>query len=245
MNSPHLRKGSKQPQLAPKGKLRLYSNRFCPYSQRVMLVLDAKKIAYDVININLHSKPDWYFEKSPYGKVPAIELENGDVLYESLIIADYLDEKYRSNRLQSVDPLQKAKDRLLIEDFNRMIHTMTNFISSIGRFSLDDDEVMVNGLTTFERELFHRGTLFFGGSKPGMLDLMIWPWCERAEILKLFGNANLLKKDKYRRLLEWCRRMSEEPSVKKSLMESDTHIKYLQSYRAGRPDYDMILDSSD
>lgn len=82
-----------------------------------------------------------------------------------------------------------------------MVHTMTNFLSSIGRFSLDDDEVIVNGLATFERELFHRGSPFFGGSKPGMLDLMIWPWCERAEILKLFGNANLLKKDKYRRLV--------------------------------------------
>lgn len=210
-----------------------------------MLVLDAKKIAYDVVNINLYSKPDWYYDKSPYGKVPALELENGEVLYESLIIADYLDEKYRAHVLHSTDPLQKAKDRLLIEEFNRIVNTMTKFLSTIGRSSLDDDEVIANGLSNFERELQNRGTLFFGGSKPGMLDLMIWPWCERAEILKIFGNGNLLKKDKYRRLLEWCRRMTIEPSVKHSLMESDTHIKYLQSYRAGRPDYDMILNSSD
>lgn len=78
---------------------------------------------------------------------------------------------------------------------------MTKFLSSIGRFTLDDDEVIANGLSNFERELQNRGTLFFGGSKPGMLDLMIWPWCERAEILKIFGNGNLLKKDKYRRLV--------------------------------------------
>lgn len=245
MNGPHLRKGSKQPLPPVKGKLRLYSNRFCPYSQRVMLVLDTKKIAYDVVNINLYSKPDWYYDKSPFGKVPALELENGDVLYESLIIADYLDEKYRAHHLHSQDPLQKAKDRLLIEEFNRVVNTMYKVLSSIGRVSLEDDEAVANGLGTFERELHNRGTPFLSGTKPGMLDLMIWPWCERAEILKLFGNANLLKKDKYRKLLEWSRRMTEEPSVKRSMMDSDTHIKYLQSYRAGRPDYDMILNSTD
>nr|AVR54955.1 glutathione s-transferase omega class 1 [Sitophilus oryzae] len=244
MNSPHLHKGSRQP-AASRGKLRLYSNRFCPYSQRVILVLDAKKIAYDVVNINLYSKPEWYYDKSPFGKVPALELENGDVLYESLIIVDYLDEKYRAHHLHSQDPLQKAKDRLLIEQFNRVVNAMYKILSSIGRVNLDEDEAVANGLASFERELANRGTHFYGGNKPGMLDLMIWPWCERSEILKLFGNANLLKKDKYKRLLEWSRRMTEEPSVKRSMMDSDTHIKYLQSYRAGRPDYDMILNSTD
>jgi len=245
MNGPHLRKGSRQPPSAPKGKLRLYSNRFCPYSQRVMLVLDAKKIAYDVVNINLYSKPDWYYDKSPFGKVPALELENGEVLYESLIIADYLDEKYKAHQLHSHDPLQKAKDKLLIEEFNRVVNTMYKALMGIGRPSLEEDEAVANGLGSFERELGNRGTPFYGGAKPGILDLMIWPWCERAEILKLFGNANLLKKDKYRKLLEWCKRMTHEPSVKRSMMDSDTHIKYLQSYRAGRPDYDMILNSTD
>ncbi|XP_076263128.1 pyrimidodiazepine synthase-like isoform X2 [Rhynchophorus ferrugineus] len=237
--------GSKRPSSPVKGKLRLYSNRFCPYSQRVILVLDAKKISYDVVNINLYSKPDWYYDKSPFGKVPALEAENGDVIYESLVICDYLDEKYKAHHLHSQDPLQKAKDRLLIEQFNRVVNAMYKILSSIGRVNLDDDEAVANGLITFERELMNRGTPFFGGNKPGMLDLMIWPWCERAEILKLFGNANLLKKDKYRRLLEWSRRMAEEPSVKRSMMDSNTHIKYLQSYRAGRPDYDMILNSTD
>ncbi|CAH1124876.1 unnamed protein product [Ceutorhynchus assimilis] len=245
MNSPHLRKGSKKPPVAAKGKLRLYSNRFCPYSQRIMLVLDAKKIAYDVVNINLYSKPDWYYDISPLGKIPALELEQGDVLYESLIIADYLDEKYRAHHLHNPDPLQKAKDRLLIEEFNRVVNAMTKILTSIGRVNLDDDQVIANGLTNFERELHNRGTAYFGGTKPGMLDLMIWPWCERAEILKIFGNSNLLKKDKYRNLLEWCKRMTEESTIKRSMMESATHIKYLQSYRAGRPDYDMILNSSD
>ncbi|KAJ8973793.1 hypothetical protein NQ317_002794 [Molorchus minor] len=38
--------------------------------------------------------------------------------------------------------------------------------------------------------------------------------------------------------------MTEEHTVKRSLLDSDFHIKYLQSYRAGMPDYDLILNSN-
>lgn len=73
-----------------------------------------------MVNINLSNKPDWYFEKSIFGKVPALELENGDVIYESIVISDYLDEKYTQRPLHPRDPLQKAKDRLLVEQFSKV-----------------------------------------------------------------------------------------------------------------------------
>lgn len=78
--------------------------------------------SYETININLANKPDWLFQKSPLGKIPALELDNGDVLYESLIIADYLDEKYPQTHLASTNPLQKAKDRILVEQFTKVFN---------------------------------------------------------------------------------------------------------------------------
>ncbi|KAJ8978949.1 hypothetical protein NQ317_009345 [Molorchus minor] len=196
-------------------------------------------IEYDVVNINLSNKPDWLYDKNPLGKIPALEVETGDVLYESLIIADYLDERYHQHLLHPKDPLQKAKDKLLIEQFNRVINTMYRVMMNVGRISLDDDEAISSGLTTFERELSNRKGPFFAGNRPGMLDYMIWPWCERADILKLFGNQHLFEK----REMEWRQKMTEEHTVKRSLLDSDFHIKYLQSYRAGMPDYDLILNS--
>ena len=74
--------------------------------------------------MNLTEKPEWLLEKSPLGKVPCLELENGETLYESLIIADYLDEAYPQTRLSPTDPLSKAKDKLLIERFNSVTTTI-------------------------------------------------------------------------------------------------------------------------
>lgn len=74
--------------------------------------------------MNLTKKPEWLQEKNSRGKVPCIETENGDVLYESLIVSDYLNEAHPHNNLYPDDPLLKAKDKLLIEIFNTVIAAM-------------------------------------------------------------------------------------------------------------------------
>uniref|UniRef100_A0A8C5M0J7 Uncharacterized protein n=1 Tax=Leptobrachium leishanense TaxID=445787 RepID=A0A8C5M0J7_9ANUR len=65
------------------------------------LVLLAKGIKHEVVNINLMNKPDCYFEKNPLDLV--------------LIVCDYLDEAYPKKRLTPSDPLQEAKQRIILE----------------------------------------------------------------------------------------------------------------------------------
>ena len=51
----------------------------------------------------------------------------------------------------------------------------------------------------FELELESRGTTFFGGEEhPKMLDYMIWPWLERADIVPLINSSlELLPKSNF------------------------------------------------
>lgn len=90
----------------------------------MILPLHRFAFRYDVVYVNLTHKPDWLIEKSPLNKVPCIELEGGETLYESLIIADYLNDAYPQNKLYPSNPLAKAKDKLLIDRFNTVISTM-------------------------------------------------------------------------------------------------------------------------
>lgn len=59
-------KGDPQPPRI-EGKLRLYSAGLSPYALRVRLVLIAKGIPYDIVNINLQLKPNWLAELNPKG----------------------------------------------------------------------------------------------------------------------------------------------------------------------------------
>lgn len=61
---------------------------------------------------------------------------------------------------------------------------------------------ILNGLEAFDEELGKRGTTYFGGDQPGMLDLMIWPWSERANSLKLLrGEQFVLPRDRFAKLV--------------------------------------------
>jgi glutathione S-transferase len=77
---------------------------------------------HDVVNCNLKEKTDWLLAKNPNGKVPTIEFSDGKVLYESLVVSDFLDETHNNSRsLNASDPFQRALDRIWIEEFSKVI----------------------------------------------------------------------------------------------------------------------------
>ncbi|CAL9207458.1 unnamed protein product [Musa hybrid cultivar] len=66
----------------------------CPFSQRVLLTLEEKKIPYDIKLLDVNSKPDWFLEISPEGKVPVLKLDDGKWVPDSDVITQILEEKY-------------------------------------------------------------------------------------------------------------------------------------------------------
>ncbi|XP_069700911.1 pyrimidodiazepine synthase-like [Periplaneta americana] len=242
MSERHLGKGSTNPPFT-KGKLRLYSMRFCPYAERIHLVLDAKHIPHDVVNINLMQKPDWFLERNPLGKVPAIETEDGRCLYESLIVADYLDEQFPDSPLHSGDPAQKAQDRICLELFSKVTQLVFRTI-----MDADNREQHFSDLQTeldrFEKELSSRGTPFFAGSGgPGMLDYMLWPWFERVAALGVLADQKLSlpNKEKHAKLVQWQALMEKDAAVKKWSLPPETHGRFLSGYKTGTVDYDILV----
>lgn len=239
----HLGKGSQIPIFPDDGKLRFYLMRFCPYAERVHLVLAAKKVPFHKIFINLTEKPEWLPEKSPLEKVPALELPtepNNPTITESLFIADYLDEKYPEQPLHSKNPLQKVQDRILIDRFGGV----TSSLFKVFYESLDNApghfENAANGLDLYEQELKERNTPYFGGDKPGMVDYMIWPWFERYDMKKyLLGDEYEFEKERFPKLADWIGLMKDDPAVKVTYLDGETHAKFLRSRHSGNPDYDM------
>ncbi len=66
-------------------------------------------------------KPAWFLEKNPSGTLPVLEHEDGRILYESLIVSDYLDAMYSADsRLTPTDPYIKARHSLVVEMFSRV-----------------------------------------------------------------------------------------------------------------------------
>jgi glutathione S-transferase len=95
----------------------LYDAARCPYCARVRIVLAEKRVAHDAIEIDLRERPGWIYEKNPTGKVPVLE-EDTLVLPESVVIMEYLEERYPEPALLPVDPAARALERWRIARFD-------------------------------------------------------------------------------------------------------------------------------
>jgi glutathione S-transferase len=97
--------------------IKLYDFKSSPNCQRVKVVLAEKNLPYEIVPIDLRAQqqktPD-YLKLNPYGKVPVLT-DDATVLYESLIINEYLDEKYPNPPLMPKEPAKKAKARILVD----------------------------------------------------------------------------------------------------------------------------------
>lgn len=78
---------------------------------RVRMVLAAKGVGYDRVEVVLGKPSEELLEFNPYGDVPTL-LDRDLVLYEPALICEYLDERYPHPPLMPVDPISRARLRL-------------------------------------------------------------------------------------------------------------------------------------
>jgi glutathione S-transferase len=70
--------------------VRLYITPFAPNAMRVQIFMLEKGIAADIIDVSATQHGE-YLKINPLGQVPALALEDGEVITESLTICEYLD----------------------------------------------------------------------------------------------------------------------------------------------------------
>jgi len=76
---------------------------------------------HDVVHVYLRDKcPEWIRNRNPSGGVPVLETDDGRVLYESIVCAQYADDANPQSRLTPIDPFTKAKHSLLICEWDKV-----------------------------------------------------------------------------------------------------------------------------
>src|SRR5436305_8383854 len=93
-------------------------------SDRVKIALHEKGLEYERVTLDLAKKeqkrPE-FLKLNPYGKVPVIN-DNGQILFESCIINEYLDEQYPNPPLMPKDPYLRGRGRVLVDYSLNYVH---------------------------------------------------------------------------------------------------------------------------
>jgi maleylpyruvate isomerase len=113
------------------GDVKLYSYFRSSAAYRVRIALNLKGLGHDMVSIHLqregglNKKPDFQ-AINPQMRVPAIELDSGDVLIQSLAIIEYIEETHPQPPLLPRDALQRAKVRAIAQIIACDIHPLNN-----------------------------------------------------------------------------------------------------------------------
>ncbi|CAH8347756.1 unnamed protein product [Eruca vesicaria subsp. sativa] len=144
----------------------------CPFSQRVLLTLEEKKIPYKIHLINVSDKPKWFLDISPEGKVPAMKLD-GKWVADSDVIVEILEEKYPEPSLKTPPEFTSVGSKI----FSAFVTFLTSKDPNDG-----SDKALVNELEALENHLkTHPGT-FVAGEKLTAVDLSLAPKLYHLEI---------------------------------------------------------------
>lgn len=84
------------------------------YHNKVRIALLEKGVPFEEDARCAPSQKEEFLARSPLGKVPWLELDDGRRLTESQVIAEYLEEAYPQKPLLPKDPYERAKVRELI-----------------------------------------------------------------------------------------------------------------------------------
>jgi len=178
--------------------VKLYSYFRSSAAYRVRIALNLKGLSSEMISIHLQKegglnrKPQ-YRAINPQMRVPALALDSGEVLTQSLAIIEYLDEVHPQPPLLPDDPVERAKVRALAQLIACDIHPLNNvaplrFLKN--EFGLDQGRIdgwyhhwILEGFTALESML--RGTPYTWGEEVTLADVCLAPQVYNARRLRV------------------------------------------------------------
>ena len=191
------------------------------------MVLIEKNLPFELVEIDVYNKPDWFSSISPYGKVPVLSHE-GNTIYESAIINEYLDEVFPDIPLMPDHHFQRAKARIWIDYCsNRYLPACSQLMRDRNN-PQEQEKNLANLREIFlymERECFEKnnGGKFWMGENITLVDLHYAPFFERFGAYENLFGAQWPEECKNIRF--WWSTMQERKSYQDTFLPLASHIE--------------------
>jgi glutathione S-transferase len=202
-------------------QLTLISHALCPYVQRSIITLKELKIEYKRIDIDLNDPPKWFLELSPLGKVPILVVNDDVVVFESAVIAEYINEVAEGGLLSNA-PLDKAREKAWIEFASATLDNIGQIYSASTEKRFTDTVALLD-IKWLQLEKNISTEPFFSGESFSLVDAAYAPVFRYLDLFEQLVDIKFLKL--YPRLTTWRLRLQERDSV----------------VNAVRPDYQNLL----
>ncbi len=195
----------------------LYSGTTDPYSHRTRIVLYEKDVECQVVLVDVKKKPRELSDLNPYDTVPTM-IDRDLVLYESLIINEYLDERLPHPPLMPVDPVSRGKARLMLMRFDRDWYSLISDIEGPDKKNAQRARNIIRDGLTVISPLF-KDQAYILGEEFSLVD------CSLAALLWRLPMYGIELPRQARPILDYAERLFERKSFKLSLTETEQELR--------------------
>ena len=194
----------------------LYSGISDPFSHRTRIVLNEKDAECRLVSVEAGKMPRELSDLNPYNQVPTF-VDRDLVLYESRIINEYLDERLPHPPLMPVDPVSRARARLMLLRFDKDWYSQIPIITGDDKRAANRARnVIRDGLTVispiFKEQAYMLGEDF------SLVD------CSMAAILWRLEHYGINLPRQAKPILEYAERIFARDAFKQSLSETEMEM---------------------
>ncbi|MBH32431.1 MAG: stringent starvation protein A [Gammaproteobacteria bacterium] len=172
----------------------LYSNPVCPQCHRVRIVLGEKDLTFNVEDVNAGKNNEDLIALNPYNTTPTF-VDRNLVLFESRVIMEYLDERFPHPPLMPVDPVVRARTRMVLHYIEKNLYSLLPDVNSSGlkKSAQAKKKLKENLILTIE---FFQSKKYFFSDEFSLIDCSMAPILWRLPLygIELPKDAKIIEK---------------------------------------------------
>ncbi len=195
----------------------LFSGVCDPFSHRSRIVLNEKNVTFEVKEVIPGSLPEDLIDLNPYNSVPTL-VDRDLVLYQSSIIMEYLDERFPHPPLMPVDPVSRARTRLILHRID------SDWYNLVVALEGDNEEKKQSARTELRESLTSVAPVF--SAKPYfMSEDFSLPDCSIAPLLWRLPHWEIELPEQAKSVIEYSKKLFERSSFIDSLTVAEKELR--------------------
>ena len=192
----------------------LYYHPQSNFARKIRILLAEKNLDYELAEINLRNKPPEFLKISPIGRVPVFLEQDGTIIWDSSLIAEYLDETYPQPRFYP----SNSRARLECRKWEELADTLGDQIISLWILNLTKNLAPTFYRTNLENSINRLLPVFEQQLAQGkyLLGNDTWTAADVAALCSLGYYSLRLNEDwllQYPNLANWFNKLHERESV--------------------------------
>ena len=195
----------------------LYSDPNSAQSHRVRIVLGEKDLVFNVEDVLPGQNNEDLIALNPNNTAPTF-VDRNLVLYESRVIMEYLDERFPHPPLMPVDPVIRAKTRMVLHYIEKDLYGLLEDVKSSGekKSAAVKQKLKDNIMLSLD---FIQGKKFFLSDDFSIID------CSMAPILWRLPEYDIELPNTAKPILKYADRLFERASFIENLSEQEEEIR--------------------